>query len=77
MLKIPERMMYNCFHKYFLENKSIDPIQFGFQVGHSTVLAIIQLDDQIFEAFENNLYRLDVFIDPSKGFSNSRSHDIA
>ena len=37
--------MYNRFHKYFLENKSIDPKQFGFQVGHSTDLTIIQLDD--------------------------------
>ena len=45
----------NCFHKYFSENKSIDPNQFGFQVGHSTDHAIIQLVDQIFEGFENNL----------------------
>ena len=37
--------MYNRFHKYFLENKSIDPKQFGFQVGHLTDLTIIQLDD--------------------------------
>ena len=36
--------MYNRFHKYFLE-KSIDPKQFSFQFGHSTDLAIIQLDD--------------------------------
>ena len=37
--------MYNRFHKYVLENKRIDPKQFGFQVDHSTDLAIIQLDD--------------------------------
>ena len=37
--------MYNRFQKYFLENKSIDPQKFSFQVGHSTNLAIIQLDD--------------------------------
>ena len=36
--------MYKRFHKYFL-GKSIDPKQFSFQVGHSTDLAIIQLDD--------------------------------
>ena len=63
--------------KCFLEKKSIDPRQFGFQVGHSTDLVIIQLDDQIFEAFGNNLYMPDVFIDLSKSLSNSRSHDIA
>ena len=37
--------MYNRFHKCVLESKSIDPKQFGFQGGHSTDLAIIQLDD--------------------------------
>ena len=45
MLTVPERIMFNRFHKYFLENKSINPKQFGFQDGHSTDLAIIQLDD--------------------------------
>ena len=37
--------MYNRFHKYFWENKSIDPKQFGFQFGHSTDLAIIHFDN--------------------------------
>ena len=37
--------MYNHFRKYFSENKSTDPTQFGFQDGHSTDFAIIQLDD--------------------------------
>ena len=37
---IPERIMYNSFHKYVLENKIIYPKQFGFQVGHSTDHAI-------------------------------------
>ena len=77
MLKIPERIIYDHFHKYFSENKIIDPKQFGIRVSHSTDLAVIQLDDQIFENFKNNLYTLDVFIDLSKTLSNSRSHDIA
>ena len=55
--------MYNHFQKYF---KIIDPKQFGFQVDHFTDLSIIQLDDQIFESFENNLYTPRVFIDLSK-----------
>ena len=58
--------MYNGFHKCVLENKILYPKQFGFQVGHSTDHAIVQLDDQIFEAFENNLFTLGVFIDYSK-----------
>ena len=59
--------MYNRIQKYLLENKTIYLKQFGFQFEHSTDRAIIQVVDQIFEAFENNLYTLFVFIDLSKG----------
>ena len=69
--------MYNHFHKYFLENESIDPKEFACQVGHSNDLASIQLTDQIFETFENNLYTQDLFTDPSKSLSDGGSHDIA
>ena len=64
--KISENIIYNHFHKYVLENTVLYPKQFGFEVGYSADHAIIQLDDQIFEAFENNLYTLGVFIDLSK-----------
>ena len=66
--KILERIMHNRIHKYLQENKILYPKQFGFQFGHSTDHAIIQFVDQIFEAFENNLYTLGVFIDLSKAF---------
>ena len=69
--------MYNHYHKYFLENKGIDLKQFGFQVGHSNDLASIQLTDQIFETFENNLYTPDLFTDLSKSLSDGGSHDSA
>ena len=48
------------------------------QVSHPTGYAIIQLFDRIFEAFENNLYTLWMFIDLvySKVFNISRSHNI-
>ena len=66
--KILERIMHNGIYKYLQENKILYPKQFGFQFGHSTDHAIIQFVDQIFEAFENNLYTLGVFIDLSKAF---------
>ena len=53
--------MYYHFYKYLLENKILYPTQLGFQIGHSTDHAIIQLVDQIFEAFENNPHTLGVF----------------
>ena len=41
--KIPERIMYNHFHKYVIENKIIYPQKIDFQVGHLTDHAICQL----------------------------------
>ena len=64
--KLLELLLF--FHKYLLENKIYYAKQFGFQVVHSTDHAIIQLVDQIFQAYENNLSTLGVFIDLSKAF---------
>ena len=66
--KILERIMSNHIYKYLQENKILYPKQFGFQFDHSTDHGIVQFVDQIFEAFENNLYTLCVFIDLSKAF---------
>ena len=60
--------MYNHLYQYLTENKALYPKQFGFQTGHSTEHAIVQLVDQILESFEYNKYTLGVFIDLSKAF---------
>ena len=60
--------MYNRLYQYLTENKILYPKQFGFQTGHSTEHAIVQLVDQILESFEHNKYTLGVFIDLSKAF---------
>ena len=41
----------------------------SFQLGHSTNHAIIQLVDQIYENFEEDIYKLGNFIDPSRAFN--------
>ena len=66
--KILERIMYNRLYKYLIENNILYSKQFGFQNGHSTDHAVVQLVDQITESFENNKYTLGVFIDLSKAF---------
>ena len=66
--KILERIMYNRLYKYLIENNILYSKQFGFQNGHSTDHAVVQLVDQIIESFENNQYTLGVFIDLSKAF---------
>ena len=48
---------------YLTDNNILYKKQFGFQTGHSTEHAIIQLIDQIKSNFENDQYALGVFID--------------
>ena len=63
-----ERIMYTQLYNYLQENKILYSKQFGFQTGHSTDHAIIQLVEQIYENFEENKYTLGVFIDLAKAF---------
>ena len=60
--------MYNRLQKYLKEQNILYDKQFGFQTGHSTKHAIVQLVDQTYEAFEKNEYTLGVFIDFSNAF---------
>ena len=73
--KILERIMHNRLFSYVSQEKILYSKQFGFQSGHSTEHAILQLANQIRESFENNLYSLGVFIDLSKSF-NTVNHSI-
>ena len=66
--KILERIMYNRLCQYLSEIKILYPKQFGFQTGHLTEHAIVELVDQILQYFEHNKYALGVFIDLSKAF---------
>ena len=66
--KILERIMYNHLFSHVSQEKMLYSKQFGFQSGHSTEHAILQLANQILESFENNLYTLGVFIDLLKAF---------
>ena len=61
--EILQCIMYNRFHKYLAEKIFFFSKQFDFQVFQPTGYAIIQLVDQIFEAFKNNLCTLGMFID--------------
>ena len=67
--------MYNGICKYLLENKNLYH-KVCFQFDHSTDHAIIQFVDQIFEAFDNNLYTPGAFIDLSKAFDTVDDYTI-
>ena len=63
--------MYNRLYQYLTENKILYPKEIGFQTGHLTEHAIVQLVDQILESFEYNKYTVGVFIDLSKALIQS------
>ena len=73
--KILERLMYNRLCKHLSNSKILYPKQFGFQKGHSTDHALLQLVDQIYESFERNEYTIGVFIELSKAF-DTVDHNI-
>lgn len=46
--------MYNRLYQHLVYQEILYPKQFGFQKGRSTDHALIQISDQIHEAFEKN-----------------------
>ena len=66
--KILEKIMYKRLYNHLSEHNLLYQKQFGFQQGHSTEHAIMQLIDQINDKFEKNCFTLGIFIDLSKAF---------
>ena len=66
--EILERIMYHRLFNYLITNGIRYKKQFGFQKGHSTEHAIIQMIDQINNSFEKKIFTLGIFIDLSKAF---------
>ena len=67
--------MYNSLYNYLNENEILNDKQFGFRAGHSTEHAMLELIDQVSNAFDNNNFVLGVFIDLSKAF-DTVDHNI-
>ena len=67
--------MYDQLCKHISNSKILYSKHFGFQKGHSTDHALLQLVDQIYESFECNEYIIGVFIDLSKAF-DTVGHNI-
>lgn len=67
--------MYNCVDKYVTENNLLCKKQFGFQSSHLTDDVFLQLNDQVFQCFENDYITLGFVIDFSKAL-DTVNHSI-
>ena len=66
--KILERIMYNRIYKYISKNNILYNKQFGFQNNTSIEHALLQMIDDMSNAFERGELTLGIFIDLSKAF---------
>ena len=68
-------MMYNRLYKFRVENNILYQKQSGFQNRHSTEHAILQLVNQITDAFRQRKSNLGIFIDLPKTFDTG-NHNV-
>ena len=62
-------MMCDRLFQYVPENSILFEKQFGFQTAHNTEHAFLQIVNQFYQPFDNNKFKLGVFIDLSKAFN--------
>ena len=73
--KLFEKAMYNRLYDYVTKKKLLYINQHGFQAGHSTAMSLLNIQDKISEAIENNEFSVGLFLDLSKAF-DSVDHKI-
>ena len=63
-----EKIVYDRLSNYITEYGLIHQTQHGFQKGHSTYMALIDMEDRITKAIDANEFAVGIFIDLAKAF---------
>ena len=66
--KILERALYNRLTNYIQSNSLLSPQQFGFCRGVSTENAVSAFCERVYNALNNKLFTINVFVDLRKAF---------
>lgn len=73
--KIMEKSMCTRLNSYIEKFELLYPGQFGFRSGHSTDMALVNIQDLITEAIDTNKHSVGVFLDLAKAF-DTVNHQI-
>lgn len=60
--------MYDKLNDSVQEMEILFPFQYGFQQGHFTAMSLINLQDKISNASDNNEYSIGIFLVLAKSF---------
>ena len=66
--KLFERVIYDRLFSYIKQKNILYPFQHGFQPGHSTSMSLLDIQDKISMAMDNNEYSIGIFLDLAKAF---------
>ena len=73
--KLLERLLAKRIISFLKKNRILYELQFGFREGHSTIHALLELLDSIYQNLDDNNSCIGVFLDLSKAF-DTIDHDI-
>ena len=66
--KIIEKLIHKRLNSFLEQSNIFYPFQFGFRDYHSTTHALIEITDQIKEAWDCGLYACGIYLDLKKAF---------
>jgi Reverse transcriptase (RNA-dependent DNA polymerase) len=73
--KLLEKVVYSRLHNFIEKMNILYPLQHGFRSGHSTVMSLLDIHNQITKAIDTKKFSVGIFLDLSKAF-DTVDHEI-